>query len=89
MNAKNYYNKIMNDLCLEYLTIGTAYSEDTENWELKDMVAECKYQLSTYYEPGHCNYELKEDAPETWRNETSRLKRFIKKYEPIIEKKEG
>ena len=43
--AINTYNKIMSDLGYEYNTIGTI---STENWNLRDMVAECDYILSTF-----------------------------------------
>lgn len=82
------YNGIMNDLCYEHNTIGERLSENTEKWNLRDMVAECDYVLSTYYEDGHCNEELRhsDDADERkmWRSHTGRLRRFIKSYEPFI-----
>lgn len=87
--AINTYNKIMYNLGYEHNTIGTRYSESTENWNLRDMVAECDYILSTFYEQGHCNEELRysdyaEDR-KMWKNYTSRLKRFITNYKPYIE----
>lgn len=45
----------MNDLCYEHNTIGERLSENTENWNLRDMVAECDYVLGTFYEDGHAN----------------------------------
>lgn len=77
------YNDIMISCCREYATIGLSYSEDTDNWNLRDMVAECDYILSTYYEPGHCNCEMRygdDDEKRTWRSETGRLQRFINRY---------
>ena len=82
--AKREYNTIMFNCGLDYLTINTEYSEDTDGWNLRDMVAECDYQLSTYYEGGHCNNDLKNDDPKTWRSETGRLKRFIDKYDQSV-----
>ena len=83
--AVKKYNDIMWSICYEHSTIGTSLSENTENWNLRDMVAECDYVLSTYYECGHCNYEMKEEAPDEWRKEVGYLKRFIKRYEPFIQ----
>ena len=82
------YNDLMNYLTLEHRSIGCYLSENTDGWNLRDMVAECDYQLSTYYEWGHNNYELRySEFPEerkTWRCDTGRLKRFIARYEPYI-----
>ena len=78
------YNKLMNSLALEYLTIGTEFSEDTEGWNIRDMVAECDYQLSTYYECGHMNNEYKYEDYKGWLSQVNKLKRFIKAYEHFI-----
>lgn len=79
----------MESLCYEHLTIGTTLSEGTENWNIRDMVAECDYVLSCYYEDGHCNGDMRysdnESERKTWRSETGRLKRFIEAYKPFIE----
>lgn len=84
-SAFRKYNEIMFALCREHLTIGTGFSENTENWNLRDLVAECDYQLSTYYESGHVNCdELKHEDYKTWRSETGKLKRFIAHWEPYI-----
>jgi hypothetical protein len=78
----------MNSLCYEHVTIGTKLSEDTTDWNLRDMVAECDYVLSTYYENGHCNYDMKHsddpDERKQWKSETGKLSRFIKAYEPYV-----
>jgi hypothetical protein len=78
--AKKRYNKIMNELCYEHLTIGTSLSEGTEEYGMKEMVYECEYLLSTYYEGGHSNNELKDDDYQTWLSNTRRLKTFINKW---------
>ena len=87
--AVERYNDIMYSICREHVTIGTRFSENTDGWNIRDMVAECDYQLSTYYEEGHCNGDMRysddEDDRKTWRRETGRLKRFIKAYEPFID----
>lgn len=56
-NATKRYNDLMESLGYEHNTIGTELSENTENWNLRDMVAECDYTLSTFYEEGHANNE--------------------------------
>lgn len=82
------YNKLLNELNYEHHTIGTRFSEGTEGWNLRDMVAECDYILSCYYEAGHCNNDMRysEDMEERkmWMSETGKLKRFIEKYKPYI-----
>ena len=83
--ALRKYNEIMMYIGYEHNTIGTNYSENTENWNLRDMVAECDYILSTYNEPGHGNYEMKREDRKQWLAETGRLKRFIAHWEPYIE----
>ena len=87
--ALKRYNSIMFDLCREHNTIGYTLSENTSEWNLRDMVAECDYELSTYYEEGHLNEELRHsddpDERRMWRSEVGKLTRFIKHYEPFIE----
>lgn len=87
-SAIRRYNDLMYYLAREHNTIGEPLSEHTENWNLRDMVAECDYELSTYYEGGHMNEEMRRsDDPEErkiWRAEVGRLTRFIKRYEPFI-----
>ena len=83
------YNDLMMRLCYEHVTIGTRFSEGTEDWNIRDMVAEADYVLSCYYEEGHCNGDMRysddEEERKLWRSETGRLKRFINAYEPFIE----
>lgn len=87
-SAIKRYNDIMYCIGYEHNAIGTVLSENTENWNLRDMVVECDYTLSTYYESGHCNEELRhsEEAEERkmWKSDVGRLERFIKAYEPFI-----
>lgn len=84
-SAKKRYNKIMVDLGYEHNTIDTSLSEDTRGWNLRDMVAECDYVLSTFYEGGHCNKEMPYSIK---RNYIRRLNSFIEKYKPYIEEME-
>lgn len=87
-SAVKKYNDIMETIGYEHNTIGTDWSENTDKWNLRDMVAECDYTLSTYYEWGHCNAEMKDsDDPyerKMWRSETARLKRFIDRWKPFV-----
>jgi hypothetical protein len=53
--AKKQYNKTLNSLGLEFLTIGTSFSENTDNWNLRDMVSEAQYQLDVCYEEDNAN----------------------------------
>jgi len=62
--ATEQYNNLMWDLCYEHNTIGTRLSENTENWNLRDMVSECQYALDCCYEEGHANNEGQH--PEYW-----------------------
>lgn len=80
------YNDIMETVGYEHSTIGTKWSENTENWNIRDMVSECSYVLGTYYEEGHSNEELRHiGEKKMWLSETGKLKRFIKTYEKFID----
>lgn len=83
-SAVKKYNDIMEILGYEYSTIGTPLSEDTENWNLRDMVAECDYILLTYYKDGHSNNEMRYsddmDDRKMWRSHVGMLSRFIKHW---------
>ena len=57
--AVKRYNSIMEHIGYEHLTIGTSYSEETDDWNLRDMVAEMDYVYSTYFENGHCNGDMR------------------------------
>ena len=86
--AVKRYNGIMMDVCAEHVTIGTDFSENTEGWNIRDMVAECDYWLSCYTEGGHSRAEMRygdEDERKAWRSETGKLSRFIDAYKPFIE----
>ena len=85
--ALKRYNSIMYDVGCEYNTIGEIYSENTENWNLRDMVAECDYLLMCYYEEGNVRCDdrfLGKEEYKMWIHETGILRRFIKAYEPYI-----
>ena len=86
--AVSTYNNIMYALGYEHKTIGEGWSEDTENWNLRDMLAEVDYVRSTFYESGHCNEDMRhgdEEERKEWRRCVSRLQRFIVNYEPYAE----
>lgn len=90
MNAIKTYNRLMNDICREHLTIGTRLSEGTENWNLRDMVSEMAYTLEVYDNPGCIYWEDAHDSSQPggpggewyqhWYNEKARMRRFIEKY---------
>lgn len=74
------YNKLMQELGYEYVTIGTELSDYTEFWNLRDMVAEADYWLSTFNEVGHENHMLKYDNRKVWRQYVGKLQRFINRF---------
>ena len=82
--ATKRYNDIMTCLGYEHNTINTRFSENTDNWNLRDMIAECDYILSTYYENGHGNNDLKYECYKQWLSDVNRLKRFINRFEVYI-----
>lgn len=97
--AKKRYNSMMNDLGLEFLTIGQSLSEGTENWNIRDMVSESQYQLDVCFEDDNSNSEgrytnelierygySEKDAKRAhadWLSKTMKLRNFIKKYKDI------
>lgn len=91
----NRWNNLMNDICLEYLAIGTTLSEvetekqyygTEEGITVAWMLEEARYWLSCYYESGHCRcddrYESKTEY-KVWVSETGRLKRLIATLEKM------
>lgn len=88
-SALKRYNNLMYSLGYEHSSIKCTLSENTNEWNLRDMVAECDFILSTYYEVGHCNEEMRhsynDDERKMWRSDVGKLSRFIKAYEPFIE----
>jgi len=50
--AVKEYNDMMYDLGYYGDTIGTEDSEDTENWNLRDMIAQCESDVYVYQEEG-------------------------------------
>ena len=92
--ARKRYNNIMYDLCLDHLTVWEKGSKaeagsEAKRWNLRDMVAECDYQLSLYYEDGTLSGDMRysdyESERKAWRSESGKLQRFIKAYEPFID----
>lgn len=69
--AKEKYNKIMHKIGREYLRVPDG--ENTENWNLRDMVAECDYNANTGSEMGLMGYEV------------AMLRRFINQYKDKID----
>ena len=87
--AVKRYNAIMERIGYEHNTIGTSFSDETEDWNLRDMVAEMDYVYSCYFEDGHCNGDMRySDDPDErrmWHNETALIKRFIDRFKPHID----
>lgn len=86
--ALKKYNDIMWDLCREHLTIGTRLSENTENWNLRDMVSEMQYTLDMYNSEDSIYWQDAHDDSQPshrpwywqWYNEKKRMERFISRY---------
>ena len=82
------YNDIMWDLCREHLTIGTRLSENTENWNLRDMISEMQYTLDMYDSEDSIYWIDAHDPDQpgdrewyrVWYNEKARMRRFINRY---------
>lgn len=82
------YNDLMYSVGYEHATIDTRFSENTEGWNLRDMVAECAYILSCYTEPGHCRYEdrlIDKENYKIWLSEKGMLERFVNRFAPYVE----
>lgn len=88
ISALKQYNNLMNDICREHLTIGTSFSEGTQNWNLRDMVSEVQYTLDLYNDPDTIYWDDAHDDSQPpnrpwytqWYNEKERMKRFINKW---------
>lgn len=87
------YNKLMSDLCVDHLTIGTRLSQDTDGWGIKEMVKEAKNQLADFYNPGHDSYikadDLTDDVRKRMQSDIGKLKRFIASYEQYVDMTEN
>ena len=88
--AVRRYNDLVMSVAHEHVSIGTRYSEGTENWNLRDMVAEISYILEIWNDPGSISYQDAHDDSQpahkpwykNWLNEKRRMERFIEKYLP-------
>lgn len=74
----NRYNNLMSSLCFEGSKVNNLL-EENEVITIKDLVKECKYCLSLYYEEG--NSRSREENDTIWVSETNKLKRFINRYD--------
>ena len=89
------WNSVMNNICCEYLTIGTTLSEleyHKEYYGIEDgisinwMLKEARYWLSCYYESGNCRCDdrfLDADNYKIWVSESGMLKRLIARLEKM------
>ncbi len=75
----NRYDNLMSSLCFEGSKIDFLL-EQNEVITIKDLVKECKYCLSLYYEEN--SSRSKEEGNDTsWVSEVNKLKRFINRYD--------
>lgn len=88
-NTITTYNNIMTAVAREYNTIGTQYSEGTEGWNVRDMVAEVQHVLDVFLDPDSGEYEDAHDTPviagyrpwyEQYKNLVRRMRRFIEAH---------
>ena len=89
------WNKVMNDICCEHITIGTTLSEleSRKNYYQSEngisvhwMLEEAKYWLSCYFETGNCRCDdrfIDKYNYQIWVSETGKLKRLIAKLESM------
>lgn len=90
--GRKKYNEIMFSINREYLTIGTDKSQNTENWNLRDMVSEMKYTLDIYADPQGMYWEEAHDPSQPkrsngvgqwyyeWMQTMRKMERFIDNY---------
>lgn len=76
-----YYNRLVTEAGFSDRTMGSQY---TENWNLRDMVAEMDYIRSTFYEPGHVNNKMRTGDPKAWLSFIDRIGYFLRKYREHI-----
>ena len=78
----------MFDICQEFDTIGTSFTEDAENrnqWNLRDLVSEMQYTLDKYRDPNCVYWEDAHDECQPagrpwykeWKKICARMQRFI------------
>ena len=81
-SAVKRYNKLMNSIGREHLTIGEKLSEDTDGWNLRDMVSEAQFQRDYFYSQENRPYDS--DELKEWISEKKKLERFINTYKEYI-----
>lgn len=88
-NAKRRYNRLMRKAGYPEFTVDTIDSVGTDNWNLRDLVAECDAKMELYKEDGHpkCLLHTSSNPEERkmWSSEYSGFKNFVKDYEMYIE----
>lgn len=89
--AVDWYNSIMFSLAREHHSIGTKLSENTDGWNIRDMVSEVQYTIDLYEDPGCRYWDAAHDETQPrengvgvwykeWRNIIARMKRFVAQY---------
>ena len=77
------YNKLMNTIGKEHRTIGTVFSQGTENFNIADMVNEAEYWLDAFKNEGPGSNDS--DEVKIWKSELGKLSRFIETYKSLTE----
>lgn len=89
------WNKVMNNVGCEHITIGTNLSElecRKDYYSIEEgitigwMLKEAKYWLSCYYESGNVRCDdrfIDEDNYNIWRSETGMLKRLVARLDSM------
>lgn len=89
-SAVKRYNRLMYEMCYEYNTIGTSFSESTDGWTIRDLVSEVQYTLDLWLDPMCAPYQDAHDrwmdADEReylykdWVSNVAKMKRFVQRY---------
>ena len=82
--ARKRYNKIMNELSYEHLTVHEELSEGTEKYTIADMVNEVETLLASFFENGHVNDEWRKEEPKRVNAYIARLKGLLINIRRIV-----
>lgn len=94
-DAIKKYNEIMFAICREHNTIGTNFSEDTDGWNLRDMVSEMQYTIKRYKDEDGIYWQDAHDESQPidngvgrwfrqWKKEIAMMERFVAKYKEQV-----
>lgn len=89
LNIERATERYNNIVCCFYEEHIIGESETTKHWNLRDMIAECDYILSTFYDEyssrGECRHSDDAEERKYWSFWVGKLQRFISAYEPFID----